>query len=541
MTKNMYLYMVGDEILIVDCGIGFADETMVGVDLLIPDVSYLINLLKRDTKKRIVGMLLSHGHEDHIGALSYIIPQLPSFPIYASPLTAALANEKLKEYRIDTRVQTVGFHEPPVRLGSFTVSFIRITHSVPDSTNIFIKTPVGNFYHGSDYKLDLTPADGKKSEYLKITKANKEGVLALFSDSLGAERPGFTPTELPLQKNFEMAMRDVKGKILITTYSSNIARINQGIAVAKKLGRKICFVGRSIKKATTVAKELGYMKIPKGIEVPVEAIKKIDDKDLLLFVAGSQGQENSSLSRIAGGIHREIKLTPDDLVIFSADTIPGNEVLVRALVDDISKKGTRVLNSDTSHDFHVSGHGYAGDLMLMMSLVGAKYVVPISGTYTSMIAYRELAKNLGYDSKSVFLPENGQELLFSKSGVRKGQKHDVRTVYVDEVSGEEVESFVLRDRERLAKEGVIIVFTEVKKQTGKLSGKPDITAKGFSRSDTVLLTKELPKELESQFTQNKGRVKTAVHARKQIEDSVMRYVLRKLSKKPLVLPIVMEV
>lgn len=542
-TKNMYLYIVGDEILIVDCGLGFADETMLGVDLLVPDISALLQMIDpAKGNKKIVGLVLTHGHEDHIGGLPFILPQLPKFPIYGTPLTAALANEKLKEFRTGVKVNTFQFNQQAVKIGNnFTTSFIRVTHSVPDSSCIYIKTPVGNFFHTGDFKIDLTPADGKRTEYLKITKAQLDGVTALMSDSLGAERRGFIESEIGLEKNFETAMRDVSGKVIVTTYSSNINRINQAINAASRFGRKVCFVGRSMMKATTAAKMLGYIQIPEGMEISIDQIKSFEDNELLLFVAGSQGQENSALSRVAGDEHREIELFPQDLVIFSSDTIPGNEVLVKALLDDISKKGAKILYSEITSDFHVSGHGSEGDLMLMMSLVGAKYVVPISGTYTGMVAYKELAKKLGYKDNQVVMLQNGQEYIFTRDSVKKGKKYDVRNVYVDQISGEEVEGYVIRDRERLAKEGVIIVMVEIDSQTGKLMESPEIVVKGFSPKDVESLNKSLGKEIAFVLDSAKNRAKNPVHSRRQIEDAITKFVGKTMQRKPLVLPVVIEV
>lgn len=539
-TKNMYLYTVGNEILIVDCGLGFADETMLGVDLLIPDISALLQMI--ESGKKLVGIVLTHGHEDHIGGLPFILPQLPKIPVYGTPFTAALANEKLKEFKTGVKVNTFQFNQSPIKIGNnFTVSFIRVTHSIPDSSNIFIKTPAGNFYHTGDFKMDMTPADGKRTDYLKITKAQLDGVTALMSDCLGAERRGFIPSEIGLEKNFENAIRDIEGKVLVTTYASNVNRINQAVNAAVKYNRKICFVGRSMLKATQVAKQLGYMQIPEGVEIGIDQIRNYDDHELLLLVAGSQGQENSAMSRIAGDEHREVELFPQDLVIFSADTIPGNEVLVRALLDDLSKKGCKVLYSDITHDFHVSGHGSEGDIMLMMSLVGAKFVVPISGAYTGMVAYKQLAKNLGYKDNQVVFLQNGQEFIFTRETVKKGRKVDVRNVYVDEISGEEVEGFVLRDRERLAHEGVVIIMVEIDTQTGKLTNQPEIVVKGFSPKEIEHLHKALGEEIRNVVNQSKNRAKNSVHSRRQIEDAITRYLQKTMQRKPLVLPVVIEV
>src|SRR5258708_7436863 len=262
-TRNMYLYEYNDQILIVDCGLGFPDESMLGVDLLLPDITYLEDLVKKGHKK-IIGMVLTHGHEDHIGGLPFILPQLPQFPIYGSPLTAALSNEKLRDYKVQATVKTVQFTDGEISLGDFRVSFVRVTHSILDSANIIIRTPVGNLFHGSDYKFDLTPADGKRSDFLKITKAAQEGFLALMSDCLGSDREGFTPSEQKLGAHFEREMRNASGKVLITTYSSNVSRLNQAIYAAEQTGRKVCFVGRSIIKVKEVAERLGYLEMRDG-------------------------------------------------------------------------------------------------------------------------------------------------------------------------------------------------------------------------------------------------------------------------------------
>src|SRR5438128_2080377 len=325
-TRNMYLYEFQDQILIVDCGLGFPDETMFGVDLLLPDITYLLNVCLPEGKatKKIVGMLLTHGHEDHIGGLPFILPQLPSFPLYGSPLTAALANDKLAEFKLQPVVQTVQFTDGVLQLGAFMITFIHVTHSIADAAHLFIETPVGNFYHGADYKFDLTPADQKRTEFLKIAQAAQKGITALISDCLGADRPGFTPSEEMLTQNFEKAMRDYQGKVFITTNSSNVSRLNQAIEAAEKLNRKVCFVGRSIIKVKQIAQKLGYLHIKRGTEIQIEAIPLYKSNQVMLLVPGSQGQENSAMTRISGGEYNAIKLQPSDMVIFSADPIPGN-------------------------------------------------------------------------------------------------------------------------------------------------------------------------------------------------------------------------
>lgn len=535
-TRNMYLYEYKDQILIVDCGLGFPDETMLGVDLLLPDITYLLDAVKSG-KKRIVGMMLSHGHEDHIGGLPFILPQLPKFPIYASSLTTALSNEKLAEFNLPRDVRQVNFTDPEIKLGDFSVSFIRVTHSIPDSTNIFIKTPVGNFYHGSDFKFDQTPADGKLTEFDKISKASTDGVLALMSDCLGSHKPGHTPSEQSLGKNFEDEMRDCKGKFIITTYSSNISRVQQAVNAAEKIGRKVCFVGRSVVKVKEIGQRLGYLKIKGGTEVKVESAKNFKNNQLMLIVAGSQGQENSALTRIANGEHRDIRLDAGDVVVFSSDTIPGNEIAVNELLNTIAKKGARVAHSTTTGTFHVSGHGSSGEHMLLIALTKPKFLVPISGTYRDMTAYKEFATQMGYKHNETFLIENGQEIILTANSAKFGRKLEVKNIYVDEVSGEEVENFVIRDREKLAKEGVVVILAEIRSSDGQLAADPSIILRGSALPDTNGLIAEIGKTLSLR----RGKVTNWIHIRKLISEIAGKHLFKKFRTRPLILPVVIEV
>jgi ribonuclease J len=534
-TKNMYLYEYKNEILIVDCGIGFADETMLGVDLLIPDISYLKNL----QGKKIVGMALTHGHEDHIGGLPYILPDLPNdFPIYATPLTAELANAKLKDYGLQPRVRKVNFDGGEIRIGSFLLDFIRVTHSVVDSSNIFIKTPAGNFYHGSDYKVDLTPFDKKPTDFAKIAKVSKEGVLCMLSDCLGSERKGHTASENKLTQAFEEELDNCKGKFIVTTYSSNVSRVNQVLEVARKTGRKVCFIGRSVIKVKEIAEALGYIKIDKGMEVMPHDLKRFKDSQLVLLVAGSQGQENSALSRIVDGEFKEVKLMPNDVVIFSADPIPGNETSIYSLVDDIARTGARVVYSDVSSDFHVSGHASSEDLMLMMKLVNAKIVLPIGGTYRQMVAYRDLARKQGFEDKNILLLEDGQEVIFNQAGARLGRKLNLENVYVDQISGEEVEGFVLRDRQKLASDGIVVLLTEID-SSGKIDN-VDVIVRGLSQQETNSIQQKLVKEIKEKLAQ-RSSTRDRFLTRKIISEVAENYIFRNLRKRPLVLPVIIEI
>lgn len=539
-TRNMYLYELENEILIVDCGIGFADETMLGVELLLPDVSYLLN-----TNKKIAGMVLTHGHEDHIGALPTVLPQFLQkgikFPIYGGPLTSALANGRLKEFGVETRVEKVDYeNNSEVKLGSFSVEFIRVTHSIPDSSHLFIKTPAGNFYHGSDFKFDLTPFDGKKTDFAKIAKAAQQNVLCLMSDCLRSEKEGYTKSEQDLTERIEDEMRDCQGKFILTTYSSNISRLNQAIKVAKKLGRKVVFVGRSLINASVLAQELGYMNIDKGMEVPLSNVRNYRDKDLLLLVAGSQAQAGSALSRIANGDHREISISKNDFVVFSADPIPGNEVPVNSLIDSLSKYGAKVIYSELSDDFHVSGHGAADDLMLLMELVQPKKLIPIGGTYRQMVAYKNLGLRQGFSENDVFLIENGWELIFENGKVSIGRKIMTKNIYVDQISGEEIENIVLRDRQKISKEGVMIVVAEIDSQTGQMIGQPTIITRGLAVAENRVSNKKVAQDIKNAFSAKKSKVTDWIYVRRKVGEVAEKSIFKNLRRRPLVLPVVIE-
>ncbi len=537
-TRNMYVYEYGNEILLVDCGLGFADETMLGVDFLLPDITYLLKAVKEG--KKIVGMLITHGHEDHMGALPFILPQLPEFPIYASAFTAALANEKLAQFNLPKVIQQYPFRKEIV-IGNFIGKFLYVTHSIPDTAHIVIKTPVGIFYHGSDFKFDLTPFDKKQTDFQGIGAIGAEGVRCLLSECLGSEREGYTLSEASLQTPFEDEMRNCRGKFIVTTYSSNISRINQIASIARKLHRKVGFVGRSLMKAVGVAREQNLLMVKKEEEISIENLRQFKDSDLVLFVAGSQGQENSSLTRIINGEHKNVQLHGDDVIVFSADPIPGNEMSIYALVDNLSKMGIRVLYSDISnHKFHVSGHGSSQELLQLMALLKPQNLLPISGTFRQMAAYKRLAKRYGYHERDILVPLSGQQVIFTKDSTYFGQKLPIKHVYVDEVSGEEIEQFVLRDRQKISQEGVVAVIIEVDEESGSFAGKPEVVAKGFAMKDAQNIELLIPQVLERVFS-NPKPVTDWQYLRKQVREAVEKKLFAEFKRRPLVLPVIIEI
>lgn len=533
-TKNMSAYIFGNEILLVDCGIGFVNESMPGVDLMIPNISYLKN-----TNKKIVGMLLTHGHEDHIGALPFVLPLLPQFPIYGSTLTAALANEKLSEFGEKNRVQVVNFNDT-VRLGAFSASFARMTHSIIDAANILIRTPIGNFYHGSDFKFDYTPVDSKPSEIRKIAKWGEEGILCTMSDCLGAERPGHSGSEIKISESFEEEFRRARGKIFITTYSSNISRMNQAIEVAKKFNRKICFIGRSFLKSRDIGRKLRYMDLPPKMEIRPQEIRRLPPSNVMILVAGSQAQIESGLVRISEDQDRDIRISRGDTVIFSADPIPGNEVNINSLIDTLSKREARVVYSAITDDFHVSGHGSQDDLKLLISLTNPKFLLPIGGTYRQMVAYRDIAGDMGYTDDKVIFADNAKEIIFTQNGFRIGKPIRLPNVYVDQISGEQIESYIILDRQKIAKEGVLIIVSEISSTNGQMISPPDIILRGLTLASKDEFVRNLTQELTKAFSKRQEKVTNWPYYRKTIQQKA-ETILYEEGREPLVIPVVLEV
>ena len=555
-TKNMFVYEYRTEgkirdILIVDCGIGFPDPEMYGVDVVIPDVRYL-----EHTNQYIRGLVFTHGHDDHIGGIPYVYSKLGNIPMWGTTLTAAFANIKLRETKLHGRVMPVDF-DRTIAIGAFRVSFVRVTHSVPDAANLIIESPVGTFYHGSDFKFDFDPLDGKRSELDKITEAGKRGILCLLSDSLGSERPGFTPSEQVVGETIEKELRMASGKVLFTTQSSNISRIQRAIELAIQYGRSVAFLGRSIDQNVEESVKLGYMRFPREALVRDRDLKRIPPTKQFLVVAGSQGQEESALSRIAHDNHRFVSLDEGDTVIISADPIPGREHDVNHLIDQIYRKGARVSYSDIMEDLHVSGHGSQGDMMLMLSALGPRYLFPIGGTYKHLMQYRRLAQDLGYDKKDVLIPDEGQVIEFtSHNPPRVAETLELEHVMVDGLGVGDVGQIVLRDRQTIATEGIVVVVVPIQLSTGRVTGSPDIVSRGF------VYMKDSRKLLDAarQVVMRSLRPKKAPHAghtrrqagrhgrvfdwqfeRKQISENLSILLARETGRRPLIVPVIVEV
>lgn len=541
-TKNMYVYEYRydgklKDILIIDCGIGFPSAEMFGIDLIIPDVRYL-----EDKKQFIRGLVFTHGHDDHIGGIRYLYPKLGKVPMWAPQLAAAFANLKLEESEIKERVQPVTF-DKILQIGPFRLSFIRVTHSVPDTSHIVIETPIGTFYHGSDFKFDMTPLDNKPSEIGKINAAGKRGVLCLLSDSLGSERPGFTPSEQIIGETIEKELQLSKGKVLFTTQSSNISRIQLAIEIALKHGRTIALLGRSIDKNVEASVKLGYMKFPRELVVLDRDLKRIPANKQFLIVAGAQGQQESALMRIARDTHKFVTIGEQDTVIISADPIPGRENDVNGMIDEIYRHGSRVSYSDIMEDLHVSGHGSSADMMLLLSAVGPQYVMPIGGTYKHLMQYKRLAEDIGYNTKDILIPKNGQILEFRKDErPRVVDTVELAEVMIDGLGVGDVGSVVLKDRLVIAHEGIVVVVIPVDKPSGVLAGKPQLVTRGFVyvKQSGELLSKATQIIADAVRRNNKKHIEWQ-QLRKRVEESLGIFLLKETGRSPLIVSVIQEI
>lgn len=537
-TNNLFVYEYTKDDhtqrLIVDCGIGFPEEEMLGADLLVPDISYL-----RGKEKSIVGIVLTHGHDDHIAGLPFVLPQLNvDIPIYASTLTAGFAQGNLDEAGIKVKIKTFPHH--PLQLADFTIDPITMTHSVPDTKHLIIQTPQHTIYHGSDFKLDLTPVDGVTPDFQKIAYYGSKGIDVLLTDCLRVEKEGFSLSESMIGESLNREMRNTSGKVIITTVSSNIHRIQQAINEAQAHDRKVAFLGRSIEEKVQVAQKLGFIKIPEGIVIHKRRIKKFKSHQLCLIVAGSQGQIGSTLARMASGEHTLAGVKPDDHIIFSADPIPGNEKNVYKVIDQIAQIGATVSYRDVADDLHVSGHASSGELRLLLKLTNPKHVTPIGGTHRHMVLFRNLAINLGIPEEDILLPKEGEIMALSRTSLYIDERIKLKTVIVDGLGIGDIGPLVLQDRTKMSQSGMITVAVPVDAKTNSVSGEPEIITRGFvfaRRSREIIdhLTEEVVHHIP------KGMI---IHNWKEQRDEVVqnleRFVFLETQREPLILVVLVK-
>lgn len=536
--KNLYVYECSNDMFIVDCGIAFPDEEMPGVDLVVPDFTYL-----EKNKERLRGIVITHGHEDHIGALPYLLKKV-NVPIYGTRLTLGLVEGKLKEHGLLSQA-SLNVVEPRqnVRMGCMSVEFIRVNHSIPDSCALAIHTPAGVIVHTGDFKVDYTPIEGGIIDLARFGELGNRGVLALMSESTNAERPGYTKSERSVGESFRKLFNDAEGKrIIIATFSSNIHRIQQIIDEAVKHGRHVAVSGRSMTNVIAKAVELNYIKVPDGTLIDIEDIHRFRPEELVIATTGSQGEPLSALSRMSSGDHRQVTITPNDFIIISANPIPGNEKLVTKVVNELMKQGAEVIY-ESMYEVHVSGHACQDELKMMISLTKPKFFIPIHGEYKHMKKHAKLAMGMGIPEDNIFICDLGE--MVETDGVEMKFTGSVPAgrVMVDGFGVGDVGSVVLRDRKHLAEDGVMIIVATIERESGRVLAGPDIVSRGFVyvRESEQLIdeAKQLMKQVMDNLAQKNvrewGNIKSAMR------DALSDFIYQKTKRSPMILPVIMEV
>lgn len=534
--KNMTVIRVDDEILLIDSGLMFPDEDMLGIDLVIPDISYLLE--NRDLIKAIV---LTHGHEDHIGALPYVLKQL-SVPVYSTRLTLGILEGRLKENNVDSSNLHPVMQGDIVNIGCFSVGFIRVNHSIPDAVGLSIKTPVGMIVHTGDFKLDYTPVDGKMTDFRRFSELGNKGVLVMMADSTNAEREGHTPSERTVGAAFDKAFHNARERIIIATFSSNVHRIQQVIDTAVRYRRKVAVLGRSMVNVVNISLELGYINAPEGTIIDIDEINNYPMSKVVIITTGSQGEPMSALTRMAMSDHRKVGIVPGDTIIISATPIPGNEKLVSKTIDNLLKLGANVIYG-RSEGIHVSGHASQEELKLMHNLVRPKFFIPVHGEYRHLVKHAKLAEDLGMSKENIFISENGQILEFTRDkGVVAGKVTSGR-VLVDGLGVGDVGNIVLRDRRQLSQDGILIIVVTMNKATGQVVAGPDIVSRGFVyvRESEALMDEARDRVRQALEKCEDEKITEWATIKSNVRDALGRYLFEKTRRRPMILPIIMEV
>lgn len=526
--KNMMAFEIRGRILLVDAGVKFPDEKTPGVDLIIPDFTYLI-----EQREKIVGLVLTHGHEDHVGAIPYLLQKLP-MPVYGTDLTLGLAEGRTKELGVsfDKHIVHPG---DEIHLDPFSVEFLQVTHSVPASVSLAIKTPLGIIVHSGDFKIDQNPVDQRKMDFPRISALAKQGVLCLFCDSTNAERPGYAPSELAVKGPLEEIFRAARNRIIVTTFASNVHRIQQIIATASLFGRKVLVDGMSLNNVVTVAVELGYLQIPSDILVQSDELSRLQRNQVVIITTGSQGEPLSALSRIASGEHKKIAIEPGDTVIFSADPIPGNETLVAETIDKLFRKKAEVIYGPST-GVHVSGHGFREDIKMMINLVQPRYFIPIHGEYRHLVRCSRIAEGVGIHPDRIFLVENGEVVNFTAGKAFVQGKVKSSASFVDGQSLDTLESSVLRDRRILCQEGFVNVSAVLQMQKRVIQANPTIHSRGFlPEKDLEQFANELTLQIVLLFHQCMEQNMDRESCEQKTKDAVLRFFSKRLKRRPLVI------
>ena len=536
--KNMTVLEYGDDIIVIDCGMGFPDEEMPGIDLVIPDISYLVK-----NCHKIRGILITHGHEDHIGAVPYILQQI-NVPIYGTRLSLGIIEGKLDEHPLpsEPELYTVEAGDT-VNLGVFKAEFIHVNHSIADACSIAVTTPVGVVYHSGDFKLDVSPIDGQIMDLTRIGEIGRAGVTLLLCESTNAERPGYTPSERTVGSSLERIFAQYEDRrLIIATFSSNIHRVQQIINASANHGRKVAVIGRSMVNVIGAAAELGYMDLPDGVLVDVSEIKKYRPDQITLITTGSQGEPMSALYRIAFSEHDKVKLSPKDVVVLSSSAIPGNEKLVGRIINALIRSGVKVVN-DSVEDVHVSGHACREEIKLLMALLKPKFFMPIHGEYRHLYANKEIAEFMGIPSENIFVSELGSVLEVDRKSAKFNGEIPAGKVLVDGSGVGDIGSVVLRDRRHLAEDGLVVVVATIDTESGELVSGPDIVSRGFvyvkesedlMNSVKAVAVRSLEKLLENGFTDWQ-------HIKSVLRDDLAKFIFRQTKRKPMILTVIMDI
>ena len=534
--KNMTAIRVGDEILVIDAGLMFPEDDMLGVDIVIPDITYLVE--NRDKVKAIV---LTHGHEDHIGALPYVMKQLPC-PVYGTRLTLGILEGRLKENGVDSSNLHSVMAGDIINIGVFSVGFIRVNHSIPDAVGLSIKTPIGMIVHTGDFKLDYTPVDGQMTDFKRFSDLGNKGVLLMLADSTNSEREGHTPSESTVGISLEKEFHSAKGRIILATFSSNVHRIQQVVDNAVKFKRRVAIIGRSMVNVVGISQELGYLNAPEGTIIDIDEVNNYRPEQLVIITTGSQGEPMSALSRMSVSDHRKITIIPGDTVIISATPIPGNEKSVAKTVDNLMKLGARVIYG-SNKGIHVSGHASREELKLMHNLVRPKFFMPVHGEFHHLMQHAELARELGMPKENIYISENGQILEFTREKGAVVGKVQAGMVMVDGLGVGDVGNIVLRDRRQLSQDGILIVVVTMDKASNAVVAGPDIVSRGFVYvRESEALMDEVKARVEDALTVcEEDNVKEWSAIKGAIRDALSRYIYDRTRRRPMILPIIMEI
>ena len=536
--KNITAFEYEDEIIVVDCGLSFPEDDMLGIDLVIPDITYLLK-----NKEKVKGLVITHGHEDHIGGIPYFLKQL-NVPIYATRLTAGLINNKLEEHKLlrSTEMHIVNQGDT-IKLGNnFKVEFIRSSHSIPDSVMLAITTPIGTVLHTGDFKVDFTPIDGQIMDFGRISELGKQGILALMADSTNSERKGFTMSESSVGELFDKLFLNCTKRIVVATFASNVHRIQQIVNSAVKNGRKIAVCGRSMINMITTATELGYIKCPDNLFIDIDMIGNYADEQLVIITTGSQGETMSALTRMATGDHKKVKITPNDLIIISATPIPGNEKYVSKVIDDLMQLGAEVVYSALA-DVHVSGHACQEEQKLILALTKPKFFIPVHGEYRQLRAHRDTAETMGIDKDNIIMMTNGRVLEINENEAKFTSSVPSGRVLVDGLGVGDVGNIVLRDRQHLAQDGLIIIVLTMDSETGEVVAGPDVISRGFvyvRESENLMDDVKSVVRHEISKCEERG-VRDWSTIKSTVKENLRDYLFIKTKRNPMIIPIIMEV